>query len=126
MDELLDSKKANNLIEELDESALNDDNKRAGLSRFLMERLYSVSQEMALSELLCIYSALPIIMKLFMHLEKNTAGTYEQVVDILGRLKSLIDCQDDKQNDERMSIQISCLQRIWLQNLHGLYHTLAA
>ena len=110
VNELLDSNEADNFIGEIVESALDGDNKRMGLSRFLVENLNAVSPEMALGELLCIYSALPTTMKLFIHLGRSTVETYEQAIDILSRLKNLIDCQKDQQNDETMKIQISCLQ----------------
>ena len=92
MDELLDSNEAQDFIGEIVESASNEDNKRMGLSRFLVENLNAVSPEMALVKLLCIYSALPTTMKLFIHLGRSTVETCEEAFDILGRLKKLIDC----------------------------------
>ena len=125
VDELLDSNETHNFIGEIVESASNEDNKRKRLSHFLVENLNAVSLEIALVKLLCIYSALPTTMKLFIHLGRSTVETCEEAFDILGRLKNLIDYQREQQNDETMEIKISCLQRIWLKNTHELYHALA-
>ena len=87
----------------------------------------TVSADMPLKELICIFNALPTMFMLLYCLigENDEPNLLEEAIDILTRMRNLIDFQEQSASDEETKVKISSLQQIWLTNAHELFCAIA-